>query len=712
MQRALIERIATGTLYVLAATAVWFVLPISADVIEIPKRAVLFLAALIFTILWIIQTVRENNVRVTITPFLLPGLGLFAATALSAFLATPNPEEGLVAGGLLYGCIAAILLFAPGLVRPKTSNIFTALNVGGLVLAVTALLQIFDTGLAKFINDNFHLSLVNNAAFSLTGSIYTGLGVLAVLAFANIGWLLSTKEKGEKSLSAFFLMVSLIGIALHGYVLLIKFPGQLLITPLQASWSVAIDMLKSPRTALIGAGPASYSVAFNQFRPATLNTSKLWAVRFDVGSIVPLHLLTTIGVLGLLAWFAAMSGLFRLGMASRKQSLALTFLSVGLVVVQFLLPPSTPVWIMFAVTAVTLTSSLRGQSKTHIKDMLLGLIAGETSNPLTFHTPNFRWFAISAAGVVAIASAWSTWQMARVLYAENLFMQSVQAANWNDAIGVYDKQRMLVQFNGNNDVGLRTFAATNFLLAKNLAQQKDLSDADRQKLPVLIQQAVDSAKRATALDQRKTENWESLASIYDQLIGTVNQADQYAVSAYVRAIQTNPTNPALRMALGSVYARANNLEQAKMLYQQTIELKPDWPNAYYNLSVIFRAQKNLSFALQALQFARQYTDPASKDIEQLDKEINDLTAEVKKQEQDLKAQEEAAAAKAAKAAGAAPNGQIKIPEDLGLPKEDAPLTLPEGPKPQAATPKPLGTTIPKPTGSASPSSTPKSTENQ
>lgn len=696
MKQPLIERIANGALYVLAGAGLWLTLPISADVVETPKRALLFLSALIFTVLWIVQTIRDNEVKITVTPFLLPGLGLLAATALSSFIITPNPQEGLVAGGVLFGSVAAILLFAPGLVKPKVSSILTSLNLGGLILAVTALLQLFEIGPAKFLNDNFQLALPNTATFALTGSVHASLAVAVILGLANIGWLISSKEARQKSLGSFFLAASAVAVAVNLYILFVKAPGQLVLTPLQPSWSVAIDMLKNPRTALLGAGPASYGVAFAQFRPVDLNLTTLWTARFESAANSPLHYLTTIGIIGLVAWIGLMIATIRLSFAARKHSLAFPLLGLSLIIAQLLLPPVTPLWILFAVTAVSLSASLKGNGKTRIKEMLLGLIAGETNNPLHLHAPKFKWFAYSIAGIATLIAGWSTWQVGKVLYAENLYLQSVQAANWNKAGELYEKQRQLVQLNSNSDATLRVFASTNFLLARNISQQKELSEADRQQLPILIQQAVESAKRATAIEPRKTENWQVLASIYDQLIGTVDQADQYAVSAYVRAIQTNPSNPLLRMSLASVYARANNFEQAKLLYQQTIELKPDWPNAYYNLSVVFRAQKNLPLALQALQLTKQYANTGDPDFAKLETEINDLTAEVKKLELEQKAKAEAEAAKAAKAAGAAPNGQIKIPEDLGLPKEEPPLTLPQGPKTEAPTPKPLATLAPSP----------------
>ena len=701
-----IERLATGTIYTLALLATWFFLPISPDVVELSKRLILFVAAFFFAVLWSIQTIREKHVRLTLTPFTLPTLGLVVATIASSFLATPYPREGLLNAGIFYGSVCILLLLAPGLARPKPSVVLKYVNLGGAILVVSALLQLLGVGPTKLLSQVFSIFMSESPAFSLTGSMYVAFGILIALAITNIVWLISAKNAQTKTMSTVWLTCSLLGVVLHAYILFWRVPNQLVLTPFQASWSVAMDMLKTPRTALLGAGPSSYSVAFSQFRPASLNISPVWNFRFALGRTEPFHLLTTLGIIGFVAWLGVANAALRMGSASRKHAPTLTAFTVGLLLLQLTLPPSTAVWILMCVMAITMSATLRGNPLTKVRDMLFGLIAGEPRNALTPLSQSQAFFPVLSVVVLLSICGFSAWQVGRTVYGEQLLLESAQAASRNNALAVFEKQRTLVQFDNTNDATQRMFATTNFLIAKNISQQKEISDQDRQNLPLLIQQSVASAKRATELDPRKTENWETLASIYEQLIGTATGANEYAIAAYVRAIQSEPTNPSLRMALGGVYARLNNPEQAKVLFQQTIELKPDWANAYYNLATIQKGQKNFPAALEALLSAQKFLPADSADRAQVDKEVNELTAQVKKlQEEQQVIQAQNAVKPGAKPASSATptNGQIKIPEDLGLPKEEAPLTLPEGPKQVSTTPKPMVTSTPSPSPSSTPS---------
>jgi tetratricopeptide (TPR) repeat protein len=82
----------------------------------------------------------------------------------------------------------------------------------------------------------------------------------------------------------------------------------------------------------------------------------------------------------------------------------------------------------------------------------------------------------------------------------------------------------------------------------------------------------------------------------------------------VRTIQTNPTDPTLRFELGTVYATLQNYEQAVRLFQQTIELKPDWANAYYNLANAYKQRGDNASALSVLQQTRQLIPADSADL--------------------------------------------------------------------------------------------------
>jgi tetratricopeptide (TPR) repeat protein len=52
------------------------------------------------------------------------------------------------------------------------------------------------------------------------------------------------------------------------------------------------------------------------------------------------------------------------------------------------------------------------------------------------------------------------------------------------------------------------------------------------------------------------------------------------------AVQKDPTNPELQLNLGIISSDAKDFENSKKYYLRAIELKPDYANAYINLSVL------------------------------------------------------------------------------------------------------------------------------
>ena len=72
--------------------------------------------------------------------------------------------------------------------------------------------------------------------------------------------------------------------------------------------------------------------------------------------------------------------------------------------------------------------------------------------------------------------------------------------------------------------------------------------------------------------------------IYRNIINVASGADGWTVAAYRQAITRDPNNPILRLNLGGIYYSAKNYNEASRSFADAISLKPDWANAYYNLS--------------------------------------------------------------------------------------------------------------------------------
>jgi len=177
--------------------------------------------------------------------------------------------------------------------------------------------------------------------------------------------------------------------------------------------------------------------------------------------------------------------------------------------------------------------------------------------------------------------------LGKVYMSEYLFQKSLSTNNLKD---VYETMRTAVSYNPYNERIRTNYAQVHLLIANtiagNVTKDKDgnpqLSEADRQTVSSAIQAAIDEAKAVVTLNPNKATNWELLASVYRSIVGVVQGADSWTVSAYQRAVVLDPQNPTYRVALGGVLYGFKQYEDSLRLFEQAINLKPDWPNAQYN----------------------------------------------------------------------------------------------------------------------------------
>ena len=119
---------------------------------------------------------------------------------------------------------------------------------------------------------------------------------------------------------------------------------------------------------------------------------------------------------------------------------------------------------------------------------------------------------------------------------------------------------------------------------------------DKQTIQTLIAQAINEGRASVVLSPRSSRNWEVLALIYRNITGVAENSLTFALDAYGRAIQMDPFNPALRVNVGSIYYMAQNYDLAVRFYTDSINLKPDYINGYYNLAVALRDKGDLQNA--------------------------------------------------------------------------------------------------------------------
>lgn len=618
------------SLLVLAAAIPFLALPISESFVSDTKRILLLVVGLVILGLQGLKIISEKTLKITLSPF-CGALAAFGATiVISTILNNTYPVEGLLTTGGVYLAAIFIAGFSHNWLKPQQGSSYVlALAAGGAVLAASSLLQLLGVGPSQLFNAVFGMALPNSSVFNLAESPLIALQALIIIGLGLIGLLL-TKRHSEghaapsKSVVAGLLAATVVGLAVSVWPILPGRPTQPVLLPLSASWSIAVDMLKSPKTALIGVGPHEFAHAYSQFKPLWVNQTPFWNVEFSQGSNLPLSLLITTGLLGFLSWLWLVSLIvFRI---VRKGTLVqpLSLMLVGSIVLQLVLPPHPVTIAIFALTlAYWLADFMDDFEQVKLYTLITRL--SKRAHAPTTATTSYTTLSSSLVGLVLLAAAVvGLFGVASNALAANYFYQSTFALKEDDGVRLYELQQRGAKTNPYLDAYRRRYALTNLTVASALANKANLTEVEQQQIVQLVQQAIREARAATILEPDDTRNWLTLGQVYTNLVGTANGAEQWAVSAYVRAIELAPADPELRLAVGSIYYNQQQYDEAAQLFQQAVQLKPNHANAYYNLANALRQLQRLGEAERAYQEVLKLIDPQSADYARAMQELDSL----------------------------------------------------------------------------------------
>ena len=654
------------------------------------KILILFLGAGALLSLFVWDVLTKRGFEVPKSPLMMPLTVFGLSTLFATFFSSRYPVENVLGmGGVLISFVLIALLGSILSKRVKADTFIQVLTAVGSLVAITTILQSVGFGPTRILNVMFGLDLPHTTLFNITGSPFIAVQLLAVLVVTHVVAFMTTRK-----LSTFQLMnlpFLLIGLVMN---LLLVLPGKEaapLILPFGVSWSIATDVLKTPRSALIGVGPENFTSAYAIFRPQWTNTTTWWNTPFGQGSDLPLTLLATGGLLSFISWlWFAITGV-NTSRAHFKKEPALVALFMSTLALNFAFPGNP---ILLAIQAVTTAFLIANTHQNSTKFHLLRPAATDAEGDSNRQSLVFASLPLVVAAAVAIGL---TYGIGRAYAASYTFFRSSYALQQNDAAQVYELQRQATELNPYDGLYRSNYGMTNFAIATALANKTDATEQEKQQISQLIQQALREAKAATLLRPEDSQGWRVLAQIYRNLIGTAEGADQWAVSSYVTAIQTNPTDPTLRVELGGLFLSAGQYDQAISLFQQATQLKPDYANAYYNLANALKMAKQYEAAKTVYQQTLALIPADSEDYTKTNLELEALQKEMDSQ-----------AATDTDSEGAAPNqastnSTSLLNQNLNQPESEVvtpPATSPLGAEELNTT------TLPSPQPSASPVVTP------
>lgn len=677
---SLIPRLISATSLLYIFLFPFIVLPTTPNFFDTNKLAFTIIITMVNLILWSIYLLTQKKLRITLTPFTLPALFIGGAFLLASFFGAPNYYEALFGRGLFIPSLVLFTFIGINTISHKRfiDHAVFALVISATILSFVSIFQSLGFGVSSLFNSILNTNLPDTLAFTPAGSPIALISFLAPVLIIALFFAITRKETLEKVI--LFLLSAVISAAL---VLLIyySFPGKdtaPVYLPHRFGYAIALETLKNPSTLLFGYGPEQFANAYQRTRPAGLNLTDYWNVRFTSSSNEVFQAITTLGLLGLVSWIWFTIASFKTIKNGSGTNYTRTFkiAIAGILLLFFLIPATYLHLFTFFIVIMVWSIAMKTSKDPLVSNLNLDLNSIKIIRPSSTNTdqkpvPILPYLVAIPSIILAIGVLYLT---SRAYAAEMTFKQALDAAVKNDGLTTYNLQRQAILQNPYNSRYHRAYSATNLALANSIAGKENPTDEDRQNISQLIQQSIREAKAAVALDPQNSLNWENLTFVYRSLINVAQNADSWTVAALAQAIQNNPSNPQLRLELGGVYYSLSRYDQAIRMYQQAAELKPDWANAYYNLSAAHKQKKELAPAYDYLRQVLRLVPQDSADYTKAQGELEELA-----QALNLDTVTQATQ-------GASPaQGQLQTPQVVPSPNPETQVELPEEAGPEDVT---------------------------
>lgn len=603
---------------------------------------------------------------------------------------------------------------------------FTLTGSNFTTTAVLAMLVPFLT-LAAISSVNPTWQIAGSALLALFGItiILTGSWTVWIVSLAGLILTLFTRRFFDnlaqiKPLKMLSILIPLSLIALVGFLSFIppiggaknplysqvkKLPKENLLS-FPTSWKISVSAFRD--NPFWGSGPATYLFDFTQYKPIEFNNGKNWNLRFDNAFNEYLKVLAELGGIGLIALLSftalfissAWPSLHQGGQhfpgvdQELKTPLAISGLLFFLLIA---LHPSTLVLWVFGLIIIgsfmiiNTKEEVKSWVSHDIKQTLIKFASNVSSSTTSEETIKVEALPSVLLTVCLGLVLFAFFFAGKFALADYHHRIALNAISQNQGLLAYNELVAAEKLNPVSDLYRIDLAQTNFALANAIASSKApteaspagfLNDQDKQNIQVLLQQSITEGRNAVTLSPKSAADWEILGLLYRQIAGVAQNALVFSLDSYGKAIFADPLNPNLRLSVGGVYYAVQNYDLAIRFFTDAINLKPDFANGYYNLSVALRDKGDLNTAQTAAEKVLTLVEKDSQDYQV----ANNLLSELIKLKDNKAASTSTTEPPAAKTSGSLQNKELPKVVDVGNPPEK--IATPTAIKKPNSTPEP------------------------
>jgi len=411
----------------------------------------------------------------------------------------------------------------------------------------------------------------------------------------------------------------------------IKLQVPVVVSPsIGSSWDIASQTLQQGATTMLfGSGPGSFDLDYARYRPVEVNTTIFWNTRFDRAQIHPLTVLATNGLVGFASWLALVLVIAAFGLGriirGRQESewrvnYALLAGWMSMFVLQLLTPGNMALTVLFwGLSGLLVAEAVSQVKKMDFADAPRSAL-GVTSGFALFVVVGFlTLFALLSRHSAEMAFAKAARMDAKGASAQELVAQMTKAVERDSTNAVFER-----------NLATAYLAQAGVVVGQGV-EDDDFGTEDKQKLAEVADASIRAAARAAGLGGNDSINWAINGLIYRELMPFIQNAQNYAASMYLRALELEPNNAAYQTDLGRVYLavadraqeiqdledvdaevkataatnETENLRIAAENLEKAIRLKPDYAPAHYYLAATYERQGNLEDSSERLQALTQ-----------------------------------------------------------------------------------------------------------
>ncbi|MBI2552795.1 tetratricopeptide repeat protein [Candidatus Uhrbacteria bacterium] len=643
------------SLYVLLLIIPIFFLPFTSEIVELPKQYLMYALVGIGFLAWLLRGFLERKIEIRRTPADLALLMLWVVALISSIFSKDRTVsffgsyDQLTFGfiPLTFYLLLYFLIIQSVDNKKQIARLVRLLAWGITLGAIYFWLKVIGAvpvhpflpqwNPAALTQGRFGILLAIPLAAGFLGLMDAGgrrakigLGIMAAIAYITMlaightailifgavalaaAVILATGEKSQERPAVISVMLT----ALLIFVLLAIFKGLRFLTLTVLPAEVSLAQLTSFKIAggtimdgigraLIGSGPGTFAHAFSAFRPESFNLNLLWSLRFSAPFSEASGLLATLGILGLLPFLFLVltvgSMIFsgrsapRSNAGSQNTDLVRHSGILWLIVVfaLFAVPFTTALWVAFF-SALALTMAAFGLTR-----------PSETFKKWNIAYDSTRYAIGASFCTLALLAAFLTLgvYLGRFYAGEIAFARGLsQGARREYDLAIDTVARAA----GRNPESVRYYLTLTRLQFQSATEASRQEKPDADKVGARIVGAVQTARRATELAPNSAAAWEQLGTMYAQVIALAPEARQWAVDAFSRAIELEPSNPVLYLWRGQLQSAMQKPEEARRDLERAIELKPNYLEAHIVMAVFLEAEGNRDGAVQILERALPY----------------------------------------------------------------------------------------------------------